>query len=92
MAWKKLWTDPDTGVQADFWEYMSINHSQGAGQSEMKVGVWINEAAHTAKLQPVHVKVYVIPAGAAPTLAAGVLAFGNAYARAQPEFEGSEDA
>lgn len=88
MAWTKTWTDPDTGVIADYWEVIGIKYQHREQMSEMTVGVWVSAEAH-ASLQPVHTVVFNVPSGAAPELAAGALHFVTEYCLTQPEFDGA---
>lgn len=92
MAWKKSMTDESTGVVYEHWDMILINYQHRSGMSEMIVGAWVNKEAYDAGRDPVRTKSYVIPAGTNPQLATAALAYVSGYVRAQPEFEGSEDA
>ena len=92
MAWLKEFTDPDTGLTASYWEVIGIDYRHREQLSTLQVGLWISQEAYLANKASLRTRTYLIPAGLSPQLAAGALAFVAGYARAQPEFEGSEDA
>jgi hypothetical protein len=92
MAWIKEYVDPDTGVTASYWEVVGIVYQHREQLSELKVGLWVSAEAYAANKACLRVKTYLIPSGLAPELSAGAIGFVSGYARAQPEFEGSQDA
>lgn len=91
MAWIKAIEQELTGVVVEYWEVISINYLHKQQTSNLTVGEWVNQAAYDANKAHVVEKNWIIPSGLAPELAAGAVGFITAYARAQPEFEGSED-
>jgi hypothetical protein len=91
MAWIKEIEQTDTGAVAAYWEVIGIQYNHRTHLSVLEVGGWVSEAAYTANKNPLFYKSWEIPSGLAPELAAGALAFVSGYARAQPEFEGSEE-
>jgi hypothetical protein len=90
MAWTKTWTDPDTGLSIEgYWEVIGIDYKHQAQLSELRVGCWASAQAYVDHKQPITVRVYSIPSGLAPALAAGAILFVTQYALQQPEFEGA---
>lgn len=91
MAWTKEYVQQDTGLTIQgYWEVIGIEYQHQAQLSELKVGCWFSAQAYTDGKYPLTTKVYSIPSGLAPELAAGALAFVTQYAMSQPEFEGAE--
>lgn len=91
MAWLKEFVDVDTGVAASYWEVIGIEYQHKQQISNLRVGLWVSEAAYNDGKSPIKVLAYSIPSGLAPELAAGALAFVSGYAKSQPEFEGWEE-
>lgn len=91
MAWIKEWVDPDNDSVGNFWETQTILYNHRTQLSEMTIGVWKDAAAYNANKRPLFTKSYIIPSGLAPQLAQGAKAFVQAYAKAQPEFQGATD-
>lgn len=91
MGWIKAIEEESTGVSVSFWEVMSVQYDHRAQESVLQVGGWISKAAYEAGKAPVLTKSWVIPAGLAPQLAAGAVAFVTGYARGREEFAGSEE-
>lgn len=91
MAWLKSIPHPDFGVSVAFWEVLGVNYDHREQKSLPTVGGWNSQADYDAGKIPLMTKSYYIPSGLAPELAAGAVAFVTQYARAQDEFEGSED-
>ena len=90
MAWLKTYTLPNTTLSFEaYWEVIGIVYQHQAQLSELKIGCWANAEDYAANLQPVDVKVYSIPSGLAPSLAAGAIQFVTGYAMQQPEFDGA---
>ena len=92
MAWFKDIEEQNTGAVAAYWEVIGIQYNHRTQMSVLEVGGWVSQAHYSASKSPLITKFWEIPSGLAPELAAGALAFVSGYARAQPEFEGSEEA
>lgn len=92
MAWIKEWEHPDNGSIGSYSEMETITYNNRTQLSEMSVSVWISAEAYNNNKSPLFTKIYIIPSGLAPELASGAKAFVQAYAKAQPEFEGAVDA
>ena len=91
MALKKILTQANTGVKAEFIEMIGINYNKRKELSELVVGVWVDEAAYDANLEPVWMIFKTIPSGSAPELAAGAYAFTMGYMKTIPELLGAVD-
>lgn len=92
MAWIKSIAREDNGAVATYWEVISIYYDHSKETSDLAIGGWVDEEAYTNNLQPLMTKNWIIPAGLAPELAAGALAFVGGFAKNQEEFEGWENA
>ena len=91
MAWLKNITEERTGAIAPFWEVISIVYNHREEQSDLTVGGWVSEDAYNEGKDPIITKNWSISSGLAPELSAGAISFVTSYARAQDEFEGSEE-
>lgn len=92
MAWIKEIEQTSTGAVAAFWEVIGIQYNHRTQISVLEIGGWVSEEHYSNNKSPLILKHWEIPAGLAPQLAAGALAFVSGYARAQPEFVDSENA
>ncbi len=92
MGWLKQIEQVETGVVVGFWEVISVFYSHKNQISTLEVGGWVNKDAYDNGKQAVIIKSWHIPSGLAPELATGAVAFVSGYAKAQPEFEGWENA
>lgn len=91
MALKKQFTDSRTGVKSEYIEMIGINYDKRKELSELIVGVWVDQDAYDANLDPVMTITKTIPSGSAPELAAGAYAFTMGFMKTLPEFEGAEE-
>ncbi len=87
MSWVKAIKREDNGAIATYWEVISVVYNHRDQLSQLVVGGWVDEQAYLDNLQPLMLKEWIIPAGLAPQLAAGAVAFVSGYAQAQPEFQ-----
>lgn len=92
MAWVKSILREDLKISADYWEFISIHYKHREQMSEIILGGWPSQTHFEEGADPLLTRTYMVPAGQAPDLAAGALAFCTAYARSQEEFAGSVDA
>lgn len=88
MAWVKSIAREDNGAVATYWEVISVFYSHSEQKSLLMAGGWVDQNAYENNLQPLMIKEWDIPSGAAPDLATGAVAFVSGFAKAQPEFEG----
>jgi len=91
MAWIKEIVEENTGTVVSYWEVISVFYSHKDRQSDLVVGGWISKQAFDDKKDPVIVKSWGVPAGAAPELSAGAVTFVTNFARAQDMFDGNTD-
>jgi hypothetical protein len=88
MGWIKEIEQTDTGLTVPFWEVISVFYNHRTQVSHLEVGGWVSKQAYDDGKIPIMTKSWQIPAGLAPELAAGAVAFVAGYAKAQPEFTG----
>lgn len=89
MAWIKEIIQPNR-VKLSYWELINVFYDHKAQISMFNYGGWVDEAAYTDGVDPVVVESMQIPAGQAPQLAQGAMAFGNAVIRGLDKFHGSK--
>lgn len=92
MAWIKELEHNETGAIASYWEVMSVHYDHRAQTSILVAGGWVSKVAYDGAKEPLLTKRWEIPAGLAPQLAAGAVSFVSGFAKAQPEFEGWQEA
>lgn len=87
MSWEKSIVREDNGAIASYWEVISVFYNHRTQNSELTVGGWVSEDAYTTGLEPLIVKSWNVPAGLAPDLSVGAVAFVSGFAQEQPEFQ-----
>lgn len=92
MAFKKVWTDADTGISGEYWQWMTITYNQAADFGEATYGCWISKTHKDAGKKPITTRVVIIPGAYAPGFAESAEALCDGFTRAQADFLGSEDA
>jgi hypothetical protein len=92
MAWIKSIKNPQYGAIAEYWEVLSVYYNHRRQVSILEIGGWVDKAEYDNNSSPLLTRSYEIPSGLAPELAVGAVAFVSGYAKAQPEFEGWENA
>lgn len=90
MAWIKS-IQLENRTVASYWELIDVYYSHKSQVSTFQYGGWVDAQAYEEGAPPLLTERHTIPAGLAPQLAAGALAFGTSIIRALPQFAGSTE-